>query len=100
MPCLKWDYLIVKKIDEISFSLENGSDILRNHFSTVREETYDNHLEVADPADLVEYIFSMASMSDVDQSNREKMYAYFEFKKDRQGFLTIPQMYGMFISSY
>ncbi len=28
-----------KKIDEISFTLENGSDILRNHFSVVKEET-------------------------------------------------------------
>ena len=89
-----------KKIGEISFSLENGSDILRNHFSVVKEEIYDTHLEVSEPVDLVEYIFSMASMSHIDKSNREKMNAYFESKKDRQGILTIPQMYGMFISSY
>jgi ubiquinone/menaquinone biosynthesis C-methylase UbiE len=87
-----------KEIDEISISLENGRDILRNHFSAVKVETYDNHLEVSEPLDLVEYIFSMSSMSHVDGSNREKMTAYFESKKDGKGILTIPMMYGMFIS--
>ena len=66
-----------KKIDEISFSLENGSDILRNHFLKVKEETYDDHLEVLEPLDLVEYIFSMSSMSHIDLSNRDKMNALF-----------------------
>jgi SAM-dependent methyltransferase len=87
-----------KKIDGISFTLENGSDILRNHFSVVKEETYDDHLEVLEPLDLVEYIFSMSSMCHIDISNRDKMKAYFESKKDSKGILTIPKMYGMFIS--
>ena len=87
-----------KKIDEISFTLENGRLILRNHFSVVKEETFDNHLEVLDPLDLVEYIFSMSSMSHIDRSNRAKMNAYFESKKDSQGILTIPMLYGMFIA--
>ena len=87
-----------KKIDEISFTLENGRLILRNHFSVVKEETFDNHLEVLEPLDLVEYIFSMSSMAHIDRSNRDKMKAYFESKKDSQGILTIPLMYGMFIS--
>ena len=89
-----------KKIDDISFCLENGIDILRKYFSLVKEEKYDAHLEVSEPLDLVEYIFSMASMSDMDKSNRKKMNAYFESKKDRQGILTIPQIYGMYISFY
>lgn len=88
-----------KKIDEISFTLENGSELLRNHFSTVKEETYDAHLEVLETLDLVEYIFSMSSMCQIDRSNRDKMNAYFESKKDSKGILTIPTMYGMFISS-
>jgi ubiquinone/menaquinone biosynthesis C-methylase UbiE len=87
-----------KKLDEISFSLENGRDILRRHFSAVKEETYDNHLEVLETMDLVDYIFSMSSMCHMDRSNRDKMNAYFESKKDSQGVLTIPMMYGMFIS--
>jgi ubiquinone/menaquinone biosynthesis C-methylase UbiE len=86
-----------KKIDEISFTLENGSDILRNHFSVVKKEPYDNHLEVLEPLDLVEYIFSMSSMCHVDRSNRDKMSAYFESKKNSKGILVIPQMYGIFI---
>jgi ubiquinone/menaquinone biosynthesis C-methylase UbiE len=87
-----------KIIEEISFSLENGRDILRRHFSAVKEETYDNHLEVLEPVDLVEYIFSMSSMCHIDRSNRDKMKAYFESKKDSRGILTIPMLYGMFIS--
>jgi ubiquinone/menaquinone biosynthesis C-methylase UbiE len=87
-----------KKIAGISFTLENGSRILRKHFSVVKEETYDAHLEVSDPSDLVDYIFSMSSMSHIDRSNREKMIAYFESKKEDRGILPIPMMYGMFIS--
>lgn len=87
------------EIGEISFSLENGFDILRNHFSVVKVETYDAHLEVSESSDLVDYIFSMSSMSHVDRSNRDKMNAYFESKKDSQGILYIPVMSGMFISS-
>jgi len=88
-----------KEIGEISFSLENGFDLLRKHFSVVKEETYDAHLEVSEPLDLVEYIFSMSSMSHVARSNRDKMNAYFESKKDSQGILNIPVMSGMFIST-
>lgn len=89
-----------EKIGDISFTLENGGDILRNHFSVVQEERHDAHLEVSESLDLVEYIFSMSSMSHIDRSHRDKMHAYFESKKDRQGILTIPQMYGMFIAFY
>lgn len=87
------------KIDEISFSLENGGDILRNYFSVIHEEAYDNHLDVLEPMDLVDYIFSMSSMSHLEPSNRDKMNAYFESKKDDQGMFRIPQVYGMFIAS-
>jgi ubiquinone/menaquinone biosynthesis C-methylase UbiE len=87
-----------KKINEISFTLENGNDILRNHFSVVKQEPYDDHLEVLETLDLVDYIFSMSSMCHIDRSNRDKINAYFESKKDSKGILTIPKMSGMFIS--
>jgi len=88
-----------KKVDDISFSLENGRELLAKYFSVVKLEPFDAHLEVTDPAELVEYIFSMASMSRLDSSNRDQMIAYFESKKDSRGILTIPMMYGMFIAS-
>jgi SAM-dependent methyltransferase len=87
-----------KKIGEISFALENGADILRHHFSVVKEEKYDDHLEVVEISDLVDYIFSMASMSHLDRSNRDALIAYFESKKDDKGILTIPKMAGMLMS--
>lgn len=86
-------------IGAISFTLENGGQALRRHFSAVRVETYENPLDVSDPVDLVEYIYSMASMSRLDRSHRERMLAYFESQKDRNGILTIPQASGMFIAS-
>jgi len=64
----------------------------------VKEETVYDNLEVLEPLDLVEYIFSMSSMCHIDISNREKMNVYFESKKDSKGILTIPKIYGMFIS--
>jgi len=87
-----------EKVEGLSFTLENGADILRKHFLTVRMEPYRADLAVSQPADLVDYIFSMASMSHVDRSNRERMNAYFESKKDGQGLLRIQQTYGMFIA--
>lgn len=87
-----------KKVGEISFTLENGSDLLRNHFSVVKQETYNAQMEVLETLDLVNYIFSMSSMCHIDRSNRDKMIAYFESKKDSQGILTIPSISGMFIS--
>jgi ubiquinone/menaquinone biosynthesis C-methylase UbiE len=88
-----------REIGEISFSLENGAELLRNHFSAVTEEVHDAQLEVLEPSDLVDYIFSMASMEHLDPSNRDKMNAYFESKKDGRGILSIYQKGGMFISS-
>jgi ubiquinone/menaquinone biosynthesis C-methylase UbiE len=85
-------------IGALSFTLENGAELLRNHFSAVTEEAYDAHLDVLEAMDLVDYIFSMASMDHLDRSNWDKMNAYFESKKDDQGVLSIPQKYGMFIS--
>jgi ubiquinone/menaquinone biosynthesis C-methylase UbiE len=87
-----------REIGVISFALENGGELLRNHFSEVTEEVYDAHLDVLEPLDLVDYIFSMASMDHLDRANRGKMNAYFESKKDSKGILTIHQKYGMFIS--
>jgi ubiquinone/menaquinone biosynthesis C-methylase UbiE len=88
-----------KNVGEISFALENGADILRNHFSTVQKEIYpDDHIEVSDCMDLVDYIFSMASMSHVDHSNRDRIQAYFEAKRDRNGVLVIPKLAGMFVA--
>jgi ubiquinone/menaquinone biosynthesis C-methylase UbiE len=87
-----------RNIDDISFTLENGMDILQNHFLMVKQEPYDVHLEVTETLDLVDYIFSMASMCHIDQSNREKMNTHFESKKDSKGVLTIPIIYGMFIA--
>jgi ubiquinone/menaquinone biosynthesis C-methylase UbiE len=86
-------------IGSISFSLENGEDLLRKHFPVIELETYENRLEVTETSDLVDYIFSMASMSHIDPSNRTKMNAYFEKKKDSQGHLVIPTLYGMYLCS-
>ena len=88
-----------KKPGEISFALENGADLLRRRFSVVEKVTFQSQLQVTEPLDLVAYIYSMASMSHLDQSHRDKICAYFENKRDRQGILAIPQEYGMFICS-
>jgi ubiquinone/menaquinone biosynthesis C-methylase UbiE len=88
-----------QNFDEVSFTLENGRCILQNHFPVVHMDIFDNHLEVLESMDLVDYIFSMSSigLGQIDPSNRDKMKAYFESKKDSRGILSIPLMYGMFI---
>ena len=81
----------------ISFSLENGSELLSKYFSSVKKELYIDDLEVTKSEDIVKYILSMSSMLHVDVSDRAKMLAYFESQKDSSGVIKIPKLYGMFI---
>lgn len=80
-----------------SFTLQNGAVLLEEHFNNVVEEDYLDALEITDTNDLLNYIFSMASMADI-KIDRESLYRFFEAKKDLNGKIRIPKEYGLFIS--
>jgi len=89
-----------ESVNDISFSLENGKEMLTKYFSSVNRKLYDDHLEVTKTSDIVEYILSMSSLYyQVDNSNSADMLAYFEKQKDSAGIIKIPKLYGIFIAS-
>ena len=80
-----------------SFTLQNGGEILREHFSKVRRTDYMDALEVTDTQDLVEYIYSMASIGNLGNVTKDELYRCFDAAKDSRGIIHIPKEYGMFI---
>jgi ubiquinone/menaquinone biosynthesis C-methylase UbiE len=80
-----------------SFTLQNGADILGNHFARVERRDYHDSLEVTATNDLLNYIASMASIGDLGHVTREELYRCFEEEKDEAGIIHIPKEYGMFL---
>ncbi len=81
-----------------SFTLQNGADILKNHFTEVNRKDYIDALQVTETEDLLDYIYSMASISNLGNVTRDELYRCFEACKDEKGIIHIPKEYGMFIS--
>ena len=81
-----------------NFTLQNGATILASVFKNVRKENYEDSLAVTNIADLVDYIYSLASMSALSNQPREKIQALLQSHMIN-GVLTVPKEYGMFISS-
>ncbi len=80
-----------------NFTLQNGEDILKTTFATVEKESYEDSLAVTDVADLVDYIYSLASMSSLSSQPREAIYEILQSHMVN-GVLTVPKEYGIFIS--
>ncbi len=79
-----------------TFTLQNGGQILKSVFPDVQRLLYEDALEVTDPEDMVDYIFSLAGMASLRKLPREKIRSVLE-KNMRDGVLHVPKEYGMFI---
>jgi len=82
-----------------AFTLQNGSTILSRYFNNVVKKEYQDALEITDTNDLIDYIFSMTSIRNVNEDDRKSLFEFFEKKKDLEGIIRIPKEYGMFIST-
>ena len=80
-----------------SFTLQNGADILIKHFAEVGRRDYIDALEVTETEDLLDYIYSMASIGNIGNVTREELYRCFEATKNEKGIIYIPKEYGMFV---
>jgi ubiquinone/menaquinone biosynthesis C-methylase UbiE len=80
-----------------SFTLQNGADILKKHFTEVNRRDYIDALEVTVTEDLLDYLYSMASIGNLGNVTREELYRCFEASKDEKGMIHIPKEYGMFV---
>ena len=79
------------------FTLQNGALVLEEVFTDIRREDYKDSLEVTDINDMVDYIYSLKSMTDLSSIPKDKICELLSSKM-KDGVLTVPKEYGMFIS--
>ena len=80
-----------------NFTLQNGAEILSPVFKNVEKKIYEDSLAVTNIADLVDYIYSLSSMSSLSNVPREKIQTLLQSHM-LNGVLTVPKEYGMFIA--
>ncbi len=82
---------------DLSFTLQNGMQLLRKQFDRVERRDYEDALRIDRVEDYVEYIYSMASMRGLDRKNYDRLLEYFNARKS-DGYLYVPKEYGMFVA--
>ena len=80
------------------FTLQNGEMKLKSVFSDVQKLLYEDSLEVTDVEDMLDYIYSLTGMTDLQKLPRNEVRSVL-MKNMRDGVLYIPKEYGMFIAS-
>ena len=80
-----------------NFTLQNGEEKLRTVFPDVKRFLYEDSLEVTDVEDMVDYIYSLAGMTELRQLPRDEVRAVLQ-EHMCGGVLRVPKEYGMFIA--
>ena len=78
-----------------NFTLQNGKEILETFFSDIQRLDYEDSLAVTNLDDLVEYIYSLSSMTSLSSVPKEEIREVLA-KHVVNGILTVPKEYGMF----
>lgn len=79
-----------------AFTLQNGMNILQEHFSNIIRIDYEDSLAITNVDDLLEYIYSCVSMTNVTNIAYKDMKSLLQSKMVN-GVLMIPKEYGMFV---
>lgn len=90
------DYGVQKNINKV-FTLQNGEKILKQHFSSIEKRIYEDHLEVTNTKDLVQYVLSLTSMVNLSEVGKEEIHTILDSKKI-DGKIYVPKEYGIFIA--
>lgn len=94
--------LFDKSIDskpDHSFTLENGQEKLMKHFNHVERRDYEDGLKVTDAKDMVDYIDSMTSITEIGIFDYDVVLNYFDDMVKEKGSIDINKAYGMFKAS-
>lgn len=81
-----------------SFTLQNGKQILTQYFSSVEMLEYADSLAVTNIDDMLDYIYSLTSMTGVCSIKRDVIKEVLE-QNMINGILKVPKEYGMFVCS-
>jgi ubiquinone/menaquinone biosynthesis C-methylase UbiE len=94
---LLFDDFPISSVRNYDFTLQNGEGKLMRYFSDIKKLTYEDALEVTDVEDMIDYIYSLPSFSDIQDLPRDILRSV--LKRDmHDGILRVPKDYGMFIA--
>ncbi len=94
---LLFDDFPICSVHNYDFTLQNGEGKLMRYFSDIKKLTYEDALEVTDVEDMIDYIYSLPSFSDIQDLPRDILRSV--LKRDmHDGILRVPKEYGMFIA--
>ena len=79
-----------------NFTLQNGKQILAQYFSSVEMMEYIDSLEVTNIDDMLDYIYSLTSMTEISNIKRDVIKEVLE-QNTADGILKVPKEYGMFV---
>ena len=94
---LLFDDFPISSVYNYNFTLQNGKGKLEKYFGSVEKRLYEDSLEVTDADDLIDYIYSLPSFSDIQDYPRDTLREVLK-KNMRDGVLHVPKDYGMFIA--
>lgn len=79
------------------FTLQSGKNILASFFDNVEMLEYKDSLAVTDADDMVDYLYSLSSMTTLASVPRENIKEIL-LQNMKDGVLNVPKEYGMFIA--
>ena len=82
--------------DKKVFTLQNGYEILKPYFKTVKRLDYNDSLDITDLDDLLDYLYSLDGISAITKIDRQLLKVSLQ-NKMKDGVLHIPKEYGMFV---
>lgn len=78
-----------------TFTLQNGEQLLCRYFNSVEKHVYEDHFEITNTEDLVDYLFSLTLTQYFDGMTRSEIQKILECQKV-DGVIKIPKEYGLF----
>ena len=81
-----------------NFTLQNGLETLHKNFSNVEKKEYIDSLKVTNVDDMVEYIYSLSSMTSLSNIPKGEIRDIL-IQNTTDGILSVPKEYGMFIAT-
>lgn len=82
--------------DKKIFTLQNGYEILKPYFKTIKRLDYNDSLDITDLDDLLDYLYSLDGISAITKIDRQLLKVSLQ-NKMTDGVLHIPKEYGMFV---
>ena len=78
------------------FTLQNGKGTLEEFFGKVERLDYEDSLAVTNTEDLVDYVYSLSNITNLDTVGRDTLKQILDSRKEK-GVLLVPKEYGMFV---